>query len=554
MRVKQFSDGLTVHAIAGTYVVLLGFDLPREQCAGLLGFSIHRADHTENEAAYLQAMKTFAETDPGFPEGSHYTTRDHPIQSFQWADYSAKPGHSYTYTIIARKGTPAHLTNYAQVQVHVITESPETDNQDIYFNRGVAGSQAYVRRFGDLPPNKVVPPEPAYAWLSRGLKEAMDQFIRSCGPGDGLRIAAYEFYYDGVLDVVKEALDNGVDVQIVYDARKDNPKLKNVAAIQAKGLDGVSFGRSRPKSYISHNKFMVKLQGGLPISVWTGGTNFSEGGIYGHSNVAHVVEHPDIARRYLDYWTALSRDLNSGPMKDEVERISPLPQGEPPNGTIALFSPRRNLGALNWYADLAKAATDGLFMTFAFGMNDIFKDVYRNGMAPMRLALMEKKIRPMKAGPERDAEIAAIDALMAMPENVFAIGNFIRTDGIDGWVKERLTGLNSHVRFIHNKFMLVNPLTTDPVVIAGSANFSDASTRKNDENMVVIRGNLRVADIYLGEFMRLYTHHRFRGWLARQDPGNPPVMKPLRTDDWWASAFGNTHRATRRRYFARTQA
>ncbi len=554
MRVKNSSNGLTVHAIAGTYVVLLGIDMSQADCNGLLGFSIHRTDHTENEAAYLQAMKTFAETDPGFPDGSHYTTRDHPIQSFQWADYAAKPGHSYTYTITARKGTPAILTNHAQVQVDVITESPESGNQDIYFNRGLAGSQAYVGRFGDLPPDKVVPPGPAYAWLSRGLKEAMDDYIRSCSPGDGLRIAAYEFYYEGVLDVVKEALDKGVDVQIVYDARKDSPKLKNIAAVQAKGLDGVSFQRTKPKSYISHNKFIVKLEGGQPVSVWTGGTNFSEGGIYGHSNVAHVVQHPDIAQRYLDYWIALSEDLDSGPLKDRVELISPLPQGKPPNGTIALFSPRRNLDALHWYADLAKTATDGLFMTFAFGMNDIFKEVYRNGAAPMRLALMEKKVRSMKAGPEKDAEIAAVDALMAKPENVFAIGNYIRTDGIDGWVKERLTGLNTHVRFIHNKFMLVNPLTTDPIVVAGSANFSDASTRRNDENMVVTRGNMRVADIYLGEFMRLYTHHMFRAWLASRDANNPPVIKPLRTDDWWASSFGNTHRATRRKYFAMTQA
>jgi hypothetical protein len=55
----------------------------------------------------------------------------------------------------------------------------------------------------------------------------------------------------------------------------------------------------------------------------------------------------------------------------------------------------------------------------------------------MRLALMEKKVRPIKAGPAKDAEISANDTLMAMPENVFAIGSFIRTSGIDGWVKER---------------------------------------------------------------------------------------------------------------------
>jgi phosphatidylserine/phosphatidylglycerophosphate/cardiolipin synthase-like enzyme len=74
------------------------------------------------------------------------------------------------------------------------------------------------------------------------------------------------------------------------------------------------------------------------------------------------------------------------------------------------------------------------------------------------------------------------------------------------------------VRYVHNKFLIVDPLSDDPIVAAGSANFSDASTRQNDENMVITRGNTRVADIYLGEFMRLYTHHAFRESLQRRGP------------------------------------
>jgi hypothetical protein len=92
MRVLKENNGLKVHVVAGTYVVLFGFDLPEADCEGLLGFSIQRTDHTENEAYFLSAPKAFAETDPGFPSGSLYSTRDHPIQSFQWADYSTKPG------------------------------------------------------------------------------------------------------------------------------------------------------------------------------------------------------------------------------------------------------------------------------------------------------------------------------------------------------------------------------------------------------------------------------------------------------------------------------
>ncbi len=59
-------------------------------------------------------------------------------------------------------------------------------------------------------------------------------------------------------------------------------------------------------------------------------------------------------------------------------------------------------------------------------------------------------------------------------------------------------------------FAVPNPLGTNPLVVSGSANFSEASTTDNDENMLIIRGNPRVADIYLGEFMRLYRHFAFR--------------------------------------------
>jgi phosphatidylserine/phosphatidylglycerophosphate/cardiolipin synthase-like enzyme len=553
MRVLNTTGGLKVHAIAGTYVVTLGFDLAESDCDGFLGFSIHRIDHTENEAYYLSAMKAFAETDPGLAAGSLHSTKDHPIQSFQWADYSAKPGHDYTYTISALKGTPSNLTTFAETAIGITTESPTSGHHDIYFNRGVAASQAYERRFGNLGPHDV-PNRQAFEWLSRGLNEALEDYIRSSVPGrHALRIAAYEFNYDRFLNLVKEVLDTGVDIRIVYDARKDNPRIRNRAAVPAAGLDTVSDERTTPKSYISHNKFIVKLDNGQPKSVWTGGTNFSEGGIYGHSNVAHVVEEDAIAQNFYDYWLELKKDPDSTPLKNAVETISPHPQDVLPDpGTSVLFSPRKNLDALTWYADLAKQAKEGLFMTFAFGMNDVFKDVYQNGIAPFRLALMDKKTRSMAAGPERDAEEQRIQDLRNMPENVFAIGGFIRTNEIDGWVQEHLTSLNSHVRYIHDKFMLIDPLSEDPIVVAGSANFSDASTRRNDENMVITRGNKRVADIYLGEFMRLYSHHAFRESLQWRDPDDPP--KPLRTDDWWRDYFGNTPRSTRRKFFARSQA
>jgi phosphatidylserine/phosphatidylglycerophosphate/cardiolipin synthase-like enzyme len=195
-------------------------------------------------------------------------------------------------------------------------------------------------------------------------------------------------------------------------------------------------------------------------------------------------------------------------------------------------------------------ATGGLFMTFAFGINELFKDVYRNSSALLRFALLEKKTRAFDRDEEeaRIAEERAIDRLRFDKANVFAIGSIIRDDALEGWVKERLTGLNKNVNYVHNKFMLIDPLSSNPTVVAGSANFSNASTTNNDENMLVIKGNKRVADIYLGEFMRLYSHHAFRESTTFRNAN--PAPKFLRTDDWWADYFGDTPRSRRRTYFA----
>lgn len=289
MRKKITDQGLTVQAITGSHVVLLGFNMSQADCDGLMGFAIHRTDHIEEEASWLKGLKTFEETDPGFPPGAQYSTRGHPIQGFNWSDFSAKPGYDYTYRVLALKGTPHDLQLVAEVSVRIQTESPEGGAHDIYFNRGAAASQEYARRFGNRSPKEVG--HAAYEWLSRGLYEAMISFIeQATGPGFGLHVCAYEFNYKPVLEALRAASQRGVDVRIIYDRRKDKPGQENEKAVKDVGIDHLCTERKTNPSAISHNKFIVLLKDGDPQSVLTGGTNFSEGGIFGHSNAIHIVE------------------------------------------------------------------------------------------------------------------------------------------------------------------------------------------------------------------------------------------------------------------------
>jgi phosphatidylserine/phosphatidylglycerophosphate/cardiolipin synthase-like enzyme len=564
MRTRKVHQGLTAQAIAGTHTVLLGMSMSRSDCAGHLGFAIHRTDHEEEEAYWLEGLKTFAETDPGFAPGSKYPTSRHPIQGFTWSDFSAKPGRRYTYRIQALRGRPTDLTAFKEVTLEVRTEAEAGGDHDVYFNRGAAASQEYARRFENVPPNERNPADPRWAWLSRGAMEAITDFVGQARNSSwGLRVAAYEFRLDIFAEALREAKQRGADVRILYDAC-DNPpdehgvvfpRDPNREMVAAKALKRISRERVTRddvvKPPISHHKFIVLLKSGRPVEVLTGSTNFSRGGAFGQSNTVHIVESPAVAARYLACWEAIAGNPDHGELRDALSAANRIPAGKPPRGTIAIFSPQRDMTALEWYAGLAEGAQDALFMTFAFGINKRFLDVYERGPARLRYALLDKLLPPGIKKAQRPAAEAAMRRLRAMKENRFAVGSRITVNRFDRWVKEQLTGLNTHVQYVHTKFMLVDPLGDDPIVVTGSANFSDASTTQNDENMLVIRGNARVADIYLGEYMRFWNHHAFREWAASQQAPAETSFRHLDVEDrWWREYFGDTDRSRQREYFA----
>jgi phosphatidylserine/phosphatidylglycerophosphate/cardiolipin synthase-like enzyme len=101
--------------------------------------------------------------------------------------------------------------------------------------------------------------------------------------------------------------------------------------------------------------------------------------------------------------------------------------------------------------------------------------------------------------------------------------------------------------------MLVDPLGTDPIVVTGSANFSRPSQVDNDENMVVVRDQERVADIYFGEFMRIFDHLYAR-YIVRKiqaaGTGNPDAgFLKEKAEDWVPAHFKPGRKDLRRRYF-----
>lgn len=546
MRNYAKSGPLSVHAIAGAYVVMLGIDMEQAATEGVLGFAIMRTEHgRQGGEMWLKSLRVF----PDVPvEPGPVSTEEHPIQAFFWADYTTRYGHEYTYRVVAMRGEPGALEPGEDVEVRIATETEDEGTHAVYFNRGAAGSQAYTRKFGDRTPDDDDADREIHRWLSRGLFRAMLDFIyRADGPEWGLRAAAYEFQQGAVLGAFKRASEKGADVKIVFDARKkkNGPAEANRDAIDDAGIEGLTIPRTASPSAISHNKFIVLLHNDEPVEVWTGSTNFTEGGIFGHSNCGHVVRDASVAQAYFDYWKQLAADPEMKDLRPWTDEAFPTPEQLPPEGTSAVFSPRSNLDMLTWYADRMDAADTAVFLTAAFGVNDLFEEVLEDEKPYLRYVLLESEDEDMeRLNRHRLNEVVVANIL---PSNAFESWLEQR------WLEEHLTGLNLHVKYIHTKYMLIDPLGPDPLVIAGSANFSDASTRKNDENMLVIRGDARVADLYLSEFMRLFNHFQFRDLAnARSATGSHRERAFLATTDAWKDGYyrEGSPKYLERRYFA----
>lgn len=94
MRKSETGPVLRGRAIAGSHVVTLGWDIQpnmRDQQKKLLGFAIERSELVNGavvEKYWLRGIKRFQDKDKGLAPGTPVSTSEHPIQGFQWGDYT----------------------------------------------------------------------------------------------------------------------------------------------------------------------------------------------------------------------------------------------------------------------------------------------------------------------------------------------------------------------------------------------------------------------------------------------------------------------------------
>jgi phosphatidylserine/phosphatidylglycerophosphate/cardiolipin synthase-like enzyme len=573
MRVGGGDGDFKAKAIAGTHTILMALDCPEARRKGLKGFAFQReiVGPGSTGPRFLRSQKIFKSVVPD-PKNAHdpadpkkpaaFYTDKFPVQSFLWGDYAASPGTRYRFVVQPMYGTPGALTTDPRdaITLEITTEQEwsEGETHGVWFNRGAIASQKFAEEFGNQPPQNINDPnDKTVKWLSRGLLEAALQYINETKPADALRVAAYEFTYPPILNALEALIAKGIDVQIVYHDTVDSEGNDgpNETAMKAARLavndQKTTYRRSLTK--IPHNKFIVRLKGGTePVEVWTGSTNFTPSGFLGQTNVGHRVADAETAQNYLAFWELVKTDPALDDARARTAVLTPDPLEAIASKSIArLFSPREKSQMLGWYGRRILNAANSVWFTAAFGVSKVLIDPIAKKRSQMRFVLLEKPL------PDAQKKTLTADFNRVILSYGTPLGQIYRMKNgkptaripikefeLDKWFFEEehfRPSNDGFVFFVHTKFLLIDPLSDDPLVCSGSANFSSGSLLQNDENMLLVRGNTRIADIYMSEFDRIFRHFYFRDianeLAAAKTSDDAKAIFLDETDGWTASYF-----------------
>ena len=548
MRRVAESNGVRVKAYSGTTGILLAFNIEPEKRKNFLGFAISReilSGRGTGRINWLQGILDFPGTSKA--PGELVATNVAPIQRFRWSDYAVYPNTQYAYTIhpVYRSGSrPVTRTNRRTFlekgpRVEVTTQGFASEDA-IIFNRAVASSQAFSRRFPDLDEeidkakksgtlgSKTLP-QKALDWLSRGLVERMESFLAQAHDDSwSIDIAIYEYHLPRLHKAIVAAGQRGVKIQVLYHAKKnDKATAENEHLLHDPAIPGVTL-IPRITTAIMHNKFAILSRinedhSKSPIAVLAGSTNWTENGCYRQANVVHISKTPGVLENYTKMFETLvaTRD-NRRATKTAINKHNSIPSSPERFGG---FSPRSKLADIKAMSKIIASAKRDLLFATAFKLRDEITDAIlgQPNDSILRMGIQNSSSAKI-TGVHRD-RTASFTAAALLPR------------GLEGWLRETTAKQRGNIR-VHTKAIIIDVTSDTPIIISGSHNFSTNASKNNDENYLIIRRDTDVADVYLCEILRIYDHYRFR-FSAKEKlkAGEPTAPPSLAGDDSWTEVY-----------------
>jgi phosphatidylserine/phosphatidylglycerophosphate/cardiolipin synthase-like enzyme len=538
--VQARNGSYTACALVGCHSVSLAWNIDdHEDRSSLLGFAIRRSRLDEelnlHDMRWLEGQKRF----PGLENdnyGLNIPSYKAPFQRFRWNDYSVKPNQIYRFEIFPVTGQPNDIIMDLPIVLDFRTFMNSAGSLQIYTNRGVTSALAYYDLFKDKHPSEI-PDGSAYRWLSRELKESAQNFIEQSEPGDEIHIAIYEFHDDAIANALSLASAKGVVIKVVYHAPDPNQGTvkKSLAIIQQNHLDSICIPRTKTK--ISHNKFMVLLRNQKPVQVWTGSANFSEAAFHFQTNFSVVITNEHVANLYEQYFKSLAMDLPRGRknksseyIQDHIDKILfEYKTNHVERKENLYFSPIRSKEIVDVAVELIRNAKSAILLSSPFGMDKAIisaigensKDILEYGLAN---ATATKKVAGLNKKNTR----------------------FFTPTRLETYLGRRWDAKMFGSHKIHAKSLIIDPWSTSPKVLFGSANFSEPSCKENDENMLLFENDPRLAAIMATEFLRMFDHYKSRWFINNFFADDTQQNRYLTENGDWSNIYfranANSHK------------
>ena len=204
-------------------------------------------------------------------------------------------------------------------------------------------------------------------------------------------------------------------------------------------------------------------------------------------------------------------------------KLTPKPPHLIPESAVArVFSPRPKSDLLGWYSDRVEDAAASLMFTAAFGVAKQLVPSLATKGNHLRFILMEKPASDAlrkELTKSRDCILsygAVLGEMYRFKDGKPVARKPIKEFDLDKWflTEEHYRKANEgFVFFIHTKFLLIDPLSDDPL-ICSVGEFSSTHSC-GTRSMLLVRGDTRVADIYLTEFVESFATFTFATWRTR---------------------------------------
>ena len=469
-----------------------------------------------------------------------------PFRRCIWTDHSVVDTDNVSYRVTAMTGgaNGTFTPDAASVSVWtapVVASGDAGGGLSAYFNRGTLMSQI-VSRFvhGDTSDDSLRnfvkglsdPANQARRYLSGDALHQILAFLHDADlRGNQVHAAIYEMNDEELVGALKPFGKRGNVLLGNGSATKSNVADElDTAGLTVKHRDLSNAGRSSPSV---HNKFVVESDAdGNAIRVLTGSTNWTTTGLCTQLNNVLIIENSVIAKRFLDQWGKLVADGNA--MPPALKSSNSIPTND---GNISLYFAATNGEAeFQPVLDLIKNAKDGaLFLMFMPGQSPLLEallgraqqnDIYVRGVVSTMMASKNGDIvsvggEVVKSG----APAQSFHDDVQLPHGVSASNEPSWADVEFSVAQIRKAGM---IAIVHSKAIVIDPFSDDCAVITGSHNFSASASQKNDENLVIVRGNKQLAQAYALHINGVYDHYSWRGYLG--SGGNPDQIYSL--DGW----------------------